>query len=31
VMSRPRFSIWDYDPATSRSNQMPMACKTFGY
>lgn len=31
VMSRPRFSIWDYDPATSRSNQMPVACKTFGY
>ena len=31
VMSRPRFSIWDYDPASSRSSGMPVACKTFGY
>jgi hypothetical protein len=31
VMSRPRFSIWDYDPASQRSNSMPTACKTFGY
>ena len=31
VMSRPRFSIWDYDPANAKSRGMPTACKTFGY
>jgi hypothetical protein len=31
VMSRPRFSIWDYDPANQRSSHQPIACKTFGY
>ena len=31
VMSRPRFSIWDYDPMNARPNGQPVACKTFGY
>jgi hypothetical protein len=31
VMSRPRFSIWDYDPTNSRPSGQPVACRTFGY
>ena len=31
IMSRPRSSIWDYNPATSKAAGMPMADKTFGY
>ncbi len=31
VMSRPRFSIWDYDPANARASGQQVACKTFGY
>jgi hypothetical protein len=30
-MSRPRFSIFDYDPAGGFSNSMPIADTTFGY
>jgi hypothetical protein len=31
IMSRPRFSIFDYDPMGRPSNSMPMADSTFGY
>jgi len=31
IMSRPRFSIFDYDPNTARPNSMPIADQTFGY
>ena len=31
VMSRPRFSIWDYDPAKSRPSQFVPADPTMGY
>ena len=31
IMSRPRFSIFDYDPAGGFSNSMPIADTTFGY
>jgi hypothetical protein len=31
IMSRPRSSIWDYNPTTSKASGMPMADKTFGY
>ena len=32
IMSRPRFSIFDYDPATARAtNGVPVADATFGY
>ena len=31
IMSRPRFSIFDYDPHASRPNSMPIADQTFGY
>ena len=31
IMSRPRSSIWDYNPATSKAAGMPMADKHFGY
>jgi hypothetical protein len=31
VMSRPRFTIWDYDPANQRPSHQQVACKTFGY
>jgi hypothetical protein len=31
IMSRPRFSIFDYDPMGRPSNGMPMADSTFGY
>jgi len=30
-MSRPRFSIFDYDPHGRPQSSMPMADKTFGY
>ena len=31
IMSRPRFSIFDYDPAGGHKNSMPIADATFGY
>lgn len=31
LMSRPRSSLWDYNPATSRPSGIQMADKTFGY
>jgi hypothetical protein len=31
VMSRPRHGVFDYDPATARSNTMAIADSTFGY
>ena len=31
IMSRPRFSIFDYDPTMSKGNNMPIADSTFGY
>jgi hypothetical protein len=31
IMSRPRFSIWDYDPNGGPSNSMRVADATFGY
>ena len=31
IMSRPRFSIFDYDPNGRPQSSMPMADKTFGY
>jgi hypothetical protein len=31
IMSRPRFSIWDYDPANARPNHRIPADATFGY
>jgi hypothetical protein len=31
IMSRPRFSIWDYDPAKSRPSTFAPADSTFGY
>ena len=31
IMSRPRFSIFDYDPASRQTNSMPIADATFGY
>ena len=31
IMTRPRFSIFDYDPMGRPSNTMPMADSTFGY
>ena len=31
IMSRPRFSIWDYDPNSGPSNSMRVADATFGY
>ena len=31
IMSRPRFSIFDYDPHASRPNGMAIADSTFGY
>ena len=31
IMSRPRFSIFDYDPNTARTNRMAIADTTFGY
>jgi hypothetical protein len=31
IMSRPRFSIWDYDPAKSRASGHIPADSTFGY
>jgi hypothetical protein len=30
-MSRPRFSIWDYDPAGNQGGGMRVADSTFGY
>ena len=31
IMSRPRFSIFDYDPNSNPQNKMPIADSTFGY
>ena len=31
IMSRPRFNIFDYDPAGGHTNSMPVADATFGY
>jgi hypothetical protein len=31
IMSRPKFSIFDYDPASRQTNSMPIADATFGY
>jgi hypothetical protein len=31
IMSRPRFSIFDYDPHATRSMGMRVADSTFGY
>jgi hypothetical protein len=31
IMSRPRFSIFDYDAANRQTNSMPIADATFGY
>jgi len=31
IMSRPRFSIFDYDPNMKAQNSMPVADATFGY
>ncbi len=31
IMSRPRFSIWDYDPAGNQGGGMRVADSTFGY
>jgi len=31
IMSRPRFSIFDYDASMTRGNSMPIADSTFGY
>jgi len=31
IMSRPRFSIFDYDPNNSKTNRMAIADTTFGY
>ena len=31
IMSRPRFSIFDFDPGQSPRNSMPVADNTFGY
>ena len=31
IMSRPRFSIFDYDTASRQTNSMPIADATFGY
>jgi len=31
IMSRPRFSIFDYDPRGKPSSSMPVADATFGY
>ena len=31
IMSRPRFSIFDYDANNSKSNKMAIADTTFGY
>jgi hypothetical protein len=31
IMSRPRFSIFDYDPVNRQTNSMPVADATFGY
>jgi hypothetical protein len=31
IMSRPRFSIWDYDPASSRPSSFTPADSKFGY
>jgi hypothetical protein len=31
IMSRPRFSVFDYDPANRQTNSMPVADATFGY
>jgi len=31
IMSRPRFSVWDFDSRGVPANSMPMADSTFGY
>jgi hypothetical protein len=31
IMSRPRFSVFDYDPHAGPRNSMPVADATFGY
>ena len=31
IMSRPRFSIFDYDPSANQTSSMPVADATFGY
>ncbi len=31
IMSRPRFSIFDYDPHGTSTRSMPVADSTFGY
>ena len=31
IMSRPRFSIFDYDPNVNQTSRMPVADATFGY
>jgi len=31
IMSRPRFSVWDYDPAHQRTASFVPADSTFGY
>ena len=31
IMSRPRFSIFDYDPTMNQTSRMPVADATFGY
>ena len=31
IMSRPRFSIFDYDPSVNQTSSMPIADATFGY
>ena len=31
IMSRPRFSIFDYDPNSNQTSRMPVADATFGY
>ena len=31
IMSRPRFSIFDYDPVGRPTSSMPVADATFGY
>jgi hypothetical protein len=31
IMSRPRFSIFDYDATSKKTSRMPVADATFGY
>jgi hypothetical protein len=31
IMSRPRFSVWDYDPANTKTSSFSPADSTFGY